>query len=131
MLLLLKLLLLLALPLLLLKPILASSSYIRVVFLIVLLVVLNLITLSLQLVMVVRMVKISTSLETLGELDGVTKVTLRLLLSDQVLVSAVSNKFLSIQQPIEKSNKLSDKNEITLNVKFVFVLIYLLFCQFL
>ena len=106
MLLLLKLLLLLALPLLLFKPIRVYSSYTRVVFLIVQLVEQNLITLSLLLVMVMKTDKITTSLETLGVLVGVIKVTLRLLLKDQVLVSVVSNKFLFTQQPFEELKKI-------------------------
>jgi hypothetical protein len=69
---------------------------------------LNLTTLSLLLVMVLKTVSISTLLETPGVLHGVTKDILELLLKVLVSVSVVSNRFLSIQPSLEKLEKLSD-----------------------
>jgi len=68
----------------------------------------NLITLSLLLVMVVKTEKITTSLETPGVPLGVTKDTSRSLLL-LVLVSAVSNRFLSTQLLLEKLKTISFK----------------------
>ena len=68
-----------------------------------LLVELILITLLPQLVMVMKVVKITTLSETHGELAGVTKDTLKLLLS-KVQVSVVSNFNLSGLPQTETSN---------------------------
>jgi hypothetical protein len=78
-----------------------SSNYTKAVSSTVQLVEHHLIMLSLLLVMVVKTEKITTSLETPGVLLGVTKDTSRSLLL-LVLVSAVSNRFLSIQLLLEK-----------------------------
>ena len=66
---------------------------------------------SLLLVMVAKMEKNTILLETPGVLLGVTKDTSRLLLKVLVLVSVVSNRYLSTQQSLEKLKNLSDKNK--------------------
>ena len=95
---------LLVLHLLVFKLIKQSSDHTNLVFLTVLPVELDLIMLLPQLVMVMLMVKITTLLETHGELAGVNKDMLESLLS-KVQVSVVSKSNLSELVQIEKSNK--------------------------
>ena len=68
----------------------------------------NLTTLSLLLVMVMKMEKNTILLETRGVLLGVTKDISRSLPKVLVLVSVVSNRFPSIQPSLEKLKKLSN-----------------------
>jgi uncharacterized Fe-S cluster-containing radical SAM superfamily protein len=75
--------------------------------------------------MVAKMEKNTILLETPGVLLGVTKDTSRLLLKVLVLVSVVSNRYLSTQQSLEKLKNLSDKNKKLELIFFFNLLIFL------